>query len=327
MSTLVFSQQHDPWKNLALEQYLLSQGSEEALLYLWQNQNTVVIGRNQNAYAECDLSAMAADGITLARRSSGGGAVFHDLGNLNFTFVMPNSLYDVPRQMAVIQKGLATLGLETQLTGRNDIVVASNDCKFSGNAFQQEKKYSLHHGTVLVSADLSKAARYLTPSKSKLRSKGIKSVRSRICNLNEFAPCLTVEDVRQALMAAFQAEYGPAILCPVAWEEPELLRFCQRFSDTDWRLGQCRAYTVAYEARFPWGSIDLRLSVREERVTDAQVFSDAMDEKLITSIGPALTGGPYDAEGLAARLRSLPGSQAQQLAQWAEAGFPGEPEE
>ena len=321
MSILVYGGGFHPWENLAVEKRLFLSGEKEVILYLWQNANTVVIGRNQNAYRECDLSAMEADGVTLARRESGGGAVFHDTGNLNFTFIAPNGIYDIPRQMTVIQRAAAQFGIQVRLTGRNDIVAGPNGCKFSGNAFQKGAAHSLHHGTLLISADLGKASKYLTPSRSKLRSKGVKSVRSRICNLSEWSAEVTVEEMRQALVRVFESEYGTARLYRVPENDPQTAQFRAEFSDPQWLLGKASDYTVSYETRFDWGCIELRLTVSGNSIAGVQLFSDAMNEKLVPAVESALTGSQYEAEEMARRVRTIAQAEAGQIAGWILSGF------
>ena len=134
------------WHNLAVEELLFDTlGREARVFYLWQNQNTVVIGRHQNAWKECRVKLLEDEGGYLARRSSGGGAVFHDLGNLCFSFVVPRSEYDLRRQMEVIRRAVAEFGIEAEFTGRNDLVIAGDGAKFSGNAFRFSKEAGLHH--------------------------------------------------------------------------------------------------------------------------------------------------------------------------------------
>ena len=152
-----------PYENLGLEQYLTGQAAPgQCILYLWQNRPTVVIGRNQNVWAECRPEAMEEDGVLLARRLSGGGAVYHDLGNLNFTFIARSALYSVPRHLEVILKSLSLLGIPGEISGRNDLTVRGR--KFSGNAFYRSGDFCCHHGTLLVDADLTAMSRYLCVS-------------------------------------------------------------------------------------------------------------------------------------------------------------------
>ena len=181
----------DPFENLAREQVLLEQGpADGVILYLWQNQNTVVIGRNQNAFKECRTSLLEEEGGKLARRLSGGGAVFHDLGNLCFSFISHAKIHNVTRQLSVIADACRSFGIDAEPTGRNDI--EADGRKFSGNATADHKGAKLFHGTLLISGNLDRLSGYLTVDPKKIQSKGIASVRSRVCNLTEFSSELTV---------------------------------------------------------------------------------------------------------------------------------------
>lgn len=200
-------QSFDPFFNLAVEEYLLQNTDEGCCtLYLWQNQNTVVIGRNQNAFKECRTTLLEDEGGKLARRLSGGGAVFHDLGNLNFTFLVPTADYDLDKQLKVIELACEKLGVKVERSGRNDILADGR--KFSGNAFYKNGPRAYHHGTLMVDVDREKMGRYLNPSKAKLSSKGVDSVRSRVVNLKELAPDTTIELLSQKLAEAFGQVYG-----------------------------------------------------------------------------------------------------------------------
>ncbi|MCF0150049.1 MAG: lipoate--protein ligase, partial [Firmicutes bacterium] len=197
----------DPYRNLAIEEYLLDSVKKNCcILYLWQNKNTVVIGKNQNGWKECRTELLKEEGGLLARRLSGGGAVFHDLGNLNFTFLVNTEDYDVDRQLTVIQNACHLLGIDARRSGRNDLLCMER--KFSGNAFYKTKEKCYHHGTLLLHADTEKMSRYLNPSAAKLKAKGVDSVRSRVLNLCEVKPDLTVDAMMSALIQSFAAVYG-----------------------------------------------------------------------------------------------------------------------
>ena len=152
----------DCYENLAIEKELLTRvEGKTVILYLWQNQNTVVIGKNQNPFAECDIEKTKEDGVNIARRLSGGGAVFHDKGNLNFTFISAKENYSLEKQVEVIKKACALAGINAEISGRNDILVDSK--KFSGNAFYHTKTVSLHHGTLLINSNLEKVGKAIKP--------------------------------------------------------------------------------------------------------------------------------------------------------------------
>ena len=192
----------DPYRNLAVEEYLtLHVQPGECILYLWQNQKTVVIGKNQNCWKECKVNDLERDGGHLVRRLSGGGAVYHDMGNLNFTFCVRKEDYDVDRQLSVIVAAVRSFGLDAEKTGRNDITAGGR--KFSGNAFYRSGVFCYHHGTLLVSADMQQMGKYLNVSKQKLQSNGVDSVRSRVVNLRELEKTVTIEALEDRLQKAF----------------------------------------------------------------------------------------------------------------------------
>lgn len=316
MNQLITTACVNPWRNLALEETLFEGRGEGVCLFLWQNQNTVVIGRNQNAWKECRVRELEAAGGRLARRSSGGGAVFHDLGNLNFTFIAPRAQYDLRRQLGVVTAAAKRLGIGACFTGRNDIV-AENGAKFSGNAFRHSQATGMHHGTILVDVDMPKLSAYLMPSKAKLAAKGVESVRSRVCNLADFVPGLSVGAVRWALVKAFEAEYGEYQPLDEADVDQAVLEEKERkYSGWEWRFGSSPAFDVELEARFSWGEVTLRLSLSEGRVREACAYSDAMDEAFIRSLPAALRGARFTPGALAAAARGLGGPEAADLAAW-----------
>ena len=280
----------DPHYNIATEKYLLDNIQKgQCILYLWQNKNTVVIGRNQNAWAECRTTLLEEEGGKLARRLSGGGAVFHDLGNLNFTFLMCDEDYDLDRQFEVIRVACENLGISVEKSGRNDLLAEGK--KFSGNAFYHSQGHAYHHGTLLVDADMDKLSRYLTPPKAKLEAKGVSSVRSRVTNLKDLCPNLTISMLREEMRKAFEAVYGLSAttlsLSSNAVAEIETNK--AKLADWQWCYGPRLPFSFSCEARFSWGSISLQLQVEGGRITAANVYSDAMEWELSDIVSRALT--------------------------------------
>ena len=165
---------HNQATELALVQSL---PEHSAALYLWRNRRTVVVGRNQDCFAECRVAELEADGGCLARRVSGGGAVYHDRNNLNFSFIMPMQTYDVARQLGVVMRAVRGFGVNAQMSGRNDL--EADDAKFSGNAFYRTKDVGLHHGTLLIDTDIALLERYLVPDADKLKRRGVQLTRVR----------------------------------------------------------------------------------------------------------------------------------------------------
>ena len=293
----------DPFLNLATEQHLLDTVEGGCcLLYLWQNQNTVVVGRNQNPWAECRCSLLEGEGGHLARRLSGGGAVFHDLGNLNFTFLVPTEDYDLAKQQRVLLEACRSFGVPAELSGRNDLTADGR--KFSGNAFYRSGDKSYHHGTLLVDVDREKLSRYLTPSKAKLETKGVPSVRSRVVNLIELCPGITVDGLKRALVEAFEEVYGLKSQ-PKELTEDDRARIAElreHYASWDWRFGQRLPFTCRVEGRFSWGGAELQLEVKGGIVRAVRVYTDAMDHGLAAQAEAALTGRLFQREALSRAL-------------------------
>ena len=266
------------------------------ILYLWQNKNTVVIGRNQNAWVECRTTLLEQEGGKLARRLSGGGAVFHDMGNLNFTFIMRDEDYDLDRQFEVILTACRNLGIRAEKSGRNDLL--AEGCKFSGNAFYHSQVHAYHHGTLLVDADMEKLGRYLTPPKAKLEAKGVKSVRSRVTNLKELCPTLTIDGLKEQLKIAFSQVYGydATAIALTPEDEAVIEASAKELGDWQWCYGPKLPFSVSCEERFDWGCISIGLEVKSGVMESCRVYSDAMDWALPETVQNALTGCRLDVE-------------------------------
>ncbi len=281
----------DPHWNLATEKQLMDTTPlDGCTLYLWQNQNTVVIGRNQNAWVECRTTLLEEEGGKLARRLSGGGAVFHDLGNLNFTFLVGKDNYNLDKQLSVIIKACEFAGIRAEKSGRNDLL--AEGYKFSGNAFYSNKTHAYHHGTILVNVDMAKLSRYLSPSKAKLESKGVASVRSRVINLQELAPDLTIEKMAEYMVAAFREIYGDQTT-DVTLTETDLATIealKAEYGSWEYLYGTTLPFTFSCEGRYPWGGIQISLDTKHGTVNSCQVYSDSMDWALPQIIEKALIG-------------------------------------
>jgi lipoate-protein ligase A len=307
---IIKSLSYDPWYNLALEEKLFYEVKDnEILLYLWQNKNTVVIGRNQNPWRECRYNELEADGGKLARRLSGGGAVYHDLGNLNFTFIMKKDLFSIDRQLQVIINAVDKLGIKAEFSGRNDIVTDGK--KFSGNAFYYDRDRCYHHGTLLVSADMTKLAQYLKVSKEKIESKGIKSVKSRVINLKDINPLLSIEKLSDALEESFTEIYDCNISerieknVDIDLNLNELNDIYEKYSSWEWRYGQTPKFQIEFYKRFAFGDIELLLNLKDSYVNEVLVYSDAMDSSLVLDIKKSLQGVKFTNENIINKLETL----------------------
>ena len=292
-----------PYQNLAVEEYLLLHcGENECILYLWQNRNTIVIGRNQNAWKECLVSKLEEENGFLVRRLSGGGAVYHDLGNLNFTFLVRKENYDLDKQLEVILRAAQKLGVHAEKSGRNDILVEGR--KFSGNAFYEQGDHCYHHGTLMVNVNLGELSRYLTVSKEKLQSKGVDSVRARVANLLEFAPEMTVDLLREKLLEAFEEVYGGKadIIKIEDLDAEDIAGRTQRFASWDWIFGKKLDFQYELSTRFPWGQVALQFKIKNGKIEDMNVFSDSMKPELMDQIRKYLQNIRYDKNAICAEL-------------------------
>lgn len=291
------SKSNSPYFNLAAEEVLtrdLEPG--KVILFLWQNRDTVVFGKNQNCFAECNIAALTADGGFPARRLSGGGTVFHDLNNLCFSFIADEEDYSVSRQLSVIADACRSFGIDIVQSGRNDLLAGG--AKFSGNAFYRIGRNRCHHGTLLISSDLTRLGKYLTVSESKLRAKGIASVRSRVCNLCEYAPGLTPAEMTEALLRSFEKVYG---MRPEIKDLPQDGRIEERekiFSSPEWIYGSNPDFSHSVSRRFPWGEVTVGFCVDGGRISDCRVTTDALEADLAGELESALKGVLFAPEAI-----------------------------
>ena len=294
----------DPFRNLAIEKHLMDTLPEEtAILYLWQNSHTIVVGRNQNPWYECRVDEFLESGGKIARRLSGGGAVYHDMGNLNFTFILPKTDFDVARQLLVIRRAIAAYDLDAYPSGRNDLLIG--DRKFSGNAFYKSGHNAYHHGTLLVNCDMALLGNYLIPSEKKLQYHGVQSVQSRVVNLGSLVPEMSIDNLEGELFRAFAEVYQqkPAVLDEMMLDQHTLGELANQFSDPEWVYPQALPYTFTVSERFPWGSVTVKLLVENGIIRHARLFTDAMEAGLFTLLEQALTGCPYLISAINGRLR------------------------
>lgn len=311
---LYISDSRDGWRNLAVDEYFIDTlGEEDMLLYFYINGGAVIIGRGQNPWAECNLAAMDRDNVQLVRRITGGGAVFHDEGNLNFSFIAGEKIYNLERQLGMILNAVRSLGIPCDFSGRNDLLADGK--KFSGNAFCQRGNIRQHHGTLLLNADLSRLQNYLNVDPRKLQAKGAKSVRSRVCNLSEYVPGLNCEQMLGALARAFRAEYGDFEVLSGP-DEAALTPYIQKQRSEEWRLGKTPRFDLEIENRFPWGNVQLLLTLRQGRVDELDVYSDAIDADLVREVHDRLLGVKFGSRVMADALLASEKEQIHELAEF-----------
>lgn len=327
----VISTSTDPFLNVAVENYLLSLPDDDIVtLYLWKNHRTVVIGKHQNPFSECNVELLESEGGHLMRRSTGGGAVYHDDGNLNFSFVVPTRYYDQQRQFSVLQRAVASYGLATELSGRNDVLCCGR--KFSGNAFARGKSQRLHHGTILIAGDMESLQRYLRVKASKLQKHGVASVQSRVVNLSELAPITSVNIVPR-LLEAFNQVYCRStdgtpedhVICQESKSysetdhnsnEPDVATYSfadqpaqelsfedlkentavqqlrTNFVSDEWRFGPWRNFQAQKTAQFQWGGVELSVDVDDEHgiLRSVEIATDSLQPALIDQLKQLLRG-------------------------------------
>jgi lipoate-protein ligase A len=261
---LYISDTDDPYLNLAHESALFRK--RETACFLWKNRDCIVAGRNQNIYAEADLAYAVDSGIMPVRRYTGGGCVFHDHGNLNYSFIIPEDMEGMPQEM--LMRILAEVGIHAECTGRNDLTAGGR--KFGGTAWLYEDGWILFHGTILINTDTERMRKVLTPPKIKYSSKGFDSVKSRVVNLTEIDPLLSEEKI----IRAFEAHTVERRMIPPADARTETER--SRLMSEEWIFGRSTSYDAVHEIKTENGILQVFLSIGNGRVTDVKISHDFM---------------------------------------------------
>ena len=298
----------DPYYNLAFEEYVLTYRTEGDYLLLWQNDNTVVVGRNQNTAEEINADFVEAHHIRVVRRGTGGGAVYHDLGNLNYSFITDageKEKLSFARFTEPVVKALCDLGLSASASGRNDILV--DGCKVSGTAQRLSGDRVLHHGTLLFDSDPSLVAGALTVHPEKFQSKSAKSVRARIGNIRSF--------LREDMTLPAFWEYLRTALAQGAFQETTLteeeLREVQRLRDEkyatwDWNYGKSPAYDMVNHRRFAGGTLEVHMNVRSGVIREIAFSGDFLSRRELTPVTEALCGCAVEPESVDRVLHQFP---------------------
>ena len=296
----------DPTLNLALEEYALTNFDlDESYLLFYINEPSIIIGRNQNTFAEINPEYVQEHGIHVVRRLSGGGAVYHDRGNLNFSFITKNdrnAFRNFHRFTEPIIAALRKLGVQAELTGRNDIQVG--DRKISGNAQFATKGKMFSHGTLLFDVNLDNIAQALRVNADKIASKGIESVRSRVANIREFLQeDMTIELFRETLLQfLFEGRTVPVRrLTDVDWNGVHKLAE-QRYRNWNWNFGKSPECNLERRKRFPAGTIDVRLLVKDGLIEMCKIYGDFFCLDDILDIETSLIGRRYLQDDLMAAL-------------------------
>lgn len=300
---LIINKSTKPEFNLALEEYLLTQTELECIM-LWRNERSVIIGNNQNAAAELDTEYVKANGITVIRRQSGGGAVFHDLGNINFTVIHKlgdDDFSNYAKFTAPICDFLGTLGIDARLEGRNDLVI--DGLKFSGNAQAVKNNRIMHHGTILYNANFGELAAALRPNTAKIESKGIKSVRARVTNVaSHLENPMDAEEFFARLANYFRGNVegiGEYELTDIDVAKTQEL-VDAKYGVWEWNFGKSPEYTYEKSIRLESGAINLKLNVERGIIKNAYISGDFFGVLDGRELEQKLAGLRHDRESVAA---------------------------
>ena len=270
----------NPYYNFAIEEYLLDKQPElkEPILFIWQNDKSVIIGRNQDIYSECNLEYLKKNNILPARRKTGGGAVYHDLGNINFSYICSKEEYNRAFVTDTICNCLKHLGINAYASGRNDIEV--DGFKISGHAFLSNDKSVLHHGTIMLDVDLNVMDEALHINEGKIARKGIQSVRSRVKNLIDFQENLTLKELKDSLIGEFELVFGKAKA--ISLNEEVINKSSSFYSDENWIFGLFLNTEFSKSFSFDWGEVKILLYIVNGNLDKISITSDSLlTEELI----------------------------------------------
>lgn len=302
------NESRDPHYNLALEEYILKEKNfPGTCIMLWQNEPSIIIGRFQNTIEEINVDYVNKQNIHVVRRITGGGAVYHDLGNLNFTFIekRDNNNIDFQKYTEPIIRALAKLGVNAENSGRNDITIEGR--KFSGNAQYQYQDKVLHHGTILYNSKLENVQDALQVKADKIESKGVKSVRSRVTNISEYLKDpVPLQEFKKALLVQLfgsspMKEYRLTLM---DIERIERL-MVDKYMTWEWNYGSSPAFNIQKTGRFSWGGIDIRLKVEKGLIKDCTIFGDFFSNHDLTELTNKLIGTRYSSEFIKALFEDI----------------------
>jgi len=301
----------DPRINLAIEEYVLKNMDvdKDSFLLFYINEPSIIIGKNQNTVEEINTEFVDANGIHVVRRLSGGGAVYHDLGNLNYSFITKDdgeSFRNFKKFTEPVIKALADMGVKAELLGRNDILVEGR--KVSGNAQFATQGRMFTHGTLMFDTEIERVVSALKVRKDKIESKGIKSIRSRVANISEFIEePMTIEQFRmEILKSIFEAEENVQYweLTDEDWDNIRALS-AERYGNWDWNYGKSPKFNMQHSHRFPVGGIDVRLQVEKGKIDDVSIYGDFFGVGDVTVVEDSLKGVQYDRESITKALDAI----------------------
>ncbi|MBB6217427.1 lipoate-protein ligase A [Anaerosolibacter carboniphilus] len=298
----------NPYFNLALEEYVLNHMNErEDYFLLWQNEPSIIIGKHQNTLEEINLQFVKKNNIHVVRRLSGGGAVYHDLGNLNFTFVVKNcesSQFNFKKFTEPVIRALENLGIQAAFNSRNDLTIEGK--KFSGNAQYMKKDRLLHHGTLLFSSELEQLVKALHVSDEKIISKGIKSIRSRVTNISDYLDQkVSIQQFKELLLRyMFHEELQEYTLTEEEMNEvKEMME--KRYLTWEWNYGESPKFNIKKERRFEGGKVEALLDIEGGIIESCKIYGDFFSNGDIHELEKKLLGIKYQEESLKNCIENL----------------------
>lgn len=304
----IHNESTSPYFNLALEEYILKKFTQECFM-LWQNSPSIIVGKNQNSLSEINIDYVREHNIPVVRRLSGGGTVFHDLGNLNFTFIIndaENSFIDFKKFTLPIIEVLQKLSVNAELSGRNDLTIGGK--KFSGNAQYKFKHKLLHHGTLLFTSNITDLTSALKVDPSKFEGKGIKSVESRVTNISEhLKQPLGIVEFKQMILSHIQAshkEFSFYELTPRAIDAVNRM-VKEKYSTWEWNFGSSPAYNLTNRRKFAGGSIEVYLTIINGIIKEIKIYGDFFSKYDIKDIELSLTGIKHEEKAIRRALSLL----------------------
>ncbi len=295
----------DPRHNLALEEFLLRHVHiEEPILLFYINEPSVIIGRNQNTLEEVDPEYVKEHGIHLVRRLSGGGAVYHDLGNLNFSFITQGQrdLHNFARFTEPVIRVLNEMGLDAELRGRSDIFAAGK--KISGNAQYASRGRMFSHGTILFDSDLTELLKAINPRQLQIESKAVQSIRNHVTTIRDLLPQdMDITTFKQALLhGIFTTDEIPTYALSAAeWEQVAQIT-AETYNTWAWNIGRSPKFNVQKTERYPVGKIDCRIDVEKGRIQGLKIYGDFAGKKEVAELESYLIGVRYDRDSLQSAL-------------------------
>ncbi|MCZ0717749.1 lipoate--protein ligase [Aerococcus kribbianus] len=307
---------YDPSLNLAIEYYLLNEKLlDEPILLFYINQPSIIIGKNQNTRAEINEDCVKEHDVKVVRRFSGGGAVYHDYGNISFCFITKDegdSFRDFKKFTKPVINALHKMGVEgAELQGRNDLLI--NGKKFSGNAMYSSNGRMTAHGTLMFDVDIDETMNVLKPKQAKLKSKGIKSVRSRVTNIKPYLDAqyadMTIKDFRTRLLLNIfavddVADVKEYVLTDEDWEQ--IIAFKEQYTgNDDWNFGENPDYEIVKDGRTPAGQIECHFNISRGHIQAVKIYGDFFGLGEISDVEEILTGASYDEAGLKQALKQV----------------------